>query len=186
MFTNKKKRRRYHCHLNLADPIFGHQLPHDLLVDTLRAPLSDSQPISLHIRIRLHRPQPIHILIWMIRPLMFLLINIQPHNTPVGIFTPHDPPLYAKEYPTMRDTLGIEPLCPLLQIYFRAHAIRDGIPALLCDGLARDVARFDDEVRGSVLAHFGKELVVWGEVVVLGQGGEREDSGVEGVGLDDG
>jgi hypothetical protein len=34
-----------------------------------------------------------------------------------------------------------------------------------------------------VLEHLGEEFVVWREVVVLEEGREREDSGVEVVGL---
>ena len=86
----------------------------------------------------------------------------------------------------MPDPMPIEPVRPLLEILPGTYAVGDGIPALLRCGLVGHVTELEDQFRRDVLTHLGEEFVVGGEVVVLGQGREGEDGGVEVVGLFDG
>ena len=117
---------------------------------------------------------------------MLLILHIQPHNAPIRILARHHPAFNPDKDPTMLDLMPIEPLRPLLEILPGSYAVGDRISALLRCGLVWYVTELEDQLRGVVLAHLGEEFVVGGEVVVLGQGREGEDGGVEVVGLFDG
>lgn len=115
----------------------------------------------------------------MIRPLMLLVLHIQPHNPPIGILTAHNPPFDARKDATVAHTVLFEPPAPFLQVAACAHAPGDGIPAALRGGLLWIVARLDDQVRRLVYEHLRKEFVLWGEVVVMRRVGEGENCRVE-------
>lgn len=119
----------------------------------------------------------------MIRPLMVLIFHIQPDDPPIWVLTTHHPSLNAREDPAPLHTANIQPRSLLLEILPRAYSPRDGIPALLRVSFGGVVSHFHDELRGLVHEHHGEELVLWRVAVVLREGLEGEDFGVEGVGL---
>ena len=137
-------------------------------------------------RIRHHTPQPKLIPIRMVRPLMLLILNIQPHDPPIRVLTPHDPSLNPNKHLTPPHPVRVQPRAPRLQVRARPHTPRDGVPALLRGGLGGRVAHLDEQLGGGVEEHLGEEGVLRGEVVELGLRGEGEDGGVEVVGCGDG
>ena len=136
--------------------------------------------MSTHLhRLRSHGPQPEFILIWEIRPLVYLIIDIQSYDPTVRILAARHPAFDTRKDLRVFHAVVGEPCFPCLKVFPGAHTPRNRVPPFLCLCLLRDVAKLDDELCRFMLSYDGEELMVWCKVVELVQALEREDSAAE-------
>lgn len=103
----------------------------------------------------------------MVGPFVLLVLDVQADMLAIWILACHKPALDAREDLASLDAVGVKPAAPFLQIFTRADAPGDGVPALLGRSLRGLVPYLHDQLCRRVLEHDGEQLVLWRVVVVV-------------------
>src|ERR1700761_7818752 len=94
----------------------------------------------------------------MIRPLMRLILHIQPDDSSIRVLAPHNPSFDTQKNLAPFHAVGVKPRTPLLKVVPRTYTPCDGIPASLGSSLLWHIANFDYQLGRLVCEHLGKSF----------------------------